>query len=468
MNFSKIELRRPAAASFFYTVTAIIGKAAAFITLPFFTARLGTAAYGRYALYLCYEGLLFSALSLGLGGAVIYRALQRWRGEEERLLGSAFGLSLAISLLILPITLPFLLKKLSPLLCAVLFLQALGSVAFTLYGAKCRFAYRYRPICILNLLADLGAPLISILLLLSLPIGEEARILAGAAFSIGIGIFSLLSVFRGGARLFDKKMLRFLLSLQLPLLPHYLSLSLMSEAARLSVERVLGSEALGAYAVAHSAGLCLSLVTVSLGSAFQPWVLRKAAAGEHARVAATTERIALLLCTASMLPILAAPEIFSVLAPRAYVGGTAAVPALCFTVPLSFLTTAPILTKLGAGRRLAISLPSLAAALAQLALCPYFASRFGLGGAALGTLISYFLFFLLHSLTLKKEQKEILNAKKCFLFVLSFSLIGLSVPFVFPHLFLRIILFLLYLCVSALQLFSLKSQLLEPTRAPAR
>ena len=122
MQPSKASLRRPVAASVSYTVTAAVGKAAALLTLPFFTARLGAAAYGRYALYLCYEGILFSVLSVGLGGAAIYRALQQYRGEENRLLASAFGLSLLVLLLCLPIALPLLIKRLAPDLCAVLFL----------------------------------------------------------------------------------------------------------------------------------------------------------------------------------------------------------------------------------------------------------------------------------------------------------------------------------------------------------
>ncbi|MBQ8269170.1 MAG: oligosaccharide flippase family protein [Clostridia bacterium] len=461
MQPSKASLRRPVAASVSYTVTAAVGKAAALLTLPFFTARLGAAAYGRYALYLCYEGILFSVLSVGLGGAAIYRALQQYRGEENRLLASAFGLSLLVLLLCLPIALPLLIKRLAPDLCAVLFLQVLANVSFTLYGAKCRYTYRYRPICLLNLCAELLSPLLSMLVLLSLPIGERARIYVGAAVSVALGAFSLFALLKHRTRLFDKEMLRFLLSLQLPLLPHYLSLSLMAEAARLSVERVLGSEALGAYAVAHSVGLCLSLVTASLGGAFQPWVLRKSAAGEHARVSDATERITLLLLTVSLLPILAAPEIFSVLAPRDYLGGAAAVPALCFTVPLSFLSTAPILAKLGAGRRAAISLPSLFAALSQLAICPYLAARLGLFGAALGALISYFLFFLLHAATLKKEQKRIINANKCFLFCFLFAAVGLAVPILYPHAALRLLLFILYLPAALLELLSLKSILLE-------
>ena len=465
MHSRKIELTRPAAASASYTVTAAIGKAVALLTLPFFTARLGAAAYGRYALYLCYEGLLFSIASLGLGGAAFYQALRRYRGQQNRLLPSAWGLSLCVSIPLLLLAFPFLLKKLSFATAITLCLQVLGGVAFTLYGALCRFSYKYRPICIMNLIADIGAPLASILLLLLFPMGESARILSGAAIAVCLGLFSLFSILRGGARLFDKEMMRFLLSLQLPLLPHYLSVAFMAEAARLTVERILGSEALGAYSVAHSVGLCLSLVTVSMAGAFQPWVLRKTAAGDHARVATVTQRITLLLCTLSLLPVLAAPEIFSLLAPRTYAIGTAAVPALCFCVPLSFLATVPICAKLSAERRLATSLPSVAAALLQLTLCPLLATRFGLFGGALGALISYFFFFLFHFSTLKKDQKSILNAKNCFLLCLYFSAIGLAAPILYPYPFTRILLLFLYLFTAAIQVLSLRSLVFEPKSA---
>ena len=461
MQENKTGLTRPAAASLFYTLTAAIGKAAAFIFLPFFTARLGAAAYGRYTLYLSYEGLLFAAASFGLGGAAVYRALQHYKGEEDRLLGAAYGLSLTVSLPIFCIAAFLLRKKLAPLLTVFLFLQVAARVAFTLFGAKCRYRYRYRPLCLMNLIGELGAPLLGMLLLLWLPIGERARIYAGVFFSVLQGLASLFSILHRGVRLYDKKIWHFLLSLQLPLLPHYLSVSLMAEAARLSVEHVLGSEALGAYAVAHSVGLALSLVTASLGGAFQPWILRKAAAGKHRRVAAAAEKITLLLCTLSLLVILASPELFSLLAPMSYGIGLYAVPALCFTVPLSFLATVPICASLSAGRRGRISLCSLASALLQLLLCPLLASRFGLGGAAFGTLFSYLSFFLLHSVFLGKEQKGILNVKNCFLICISFALVGAMMPLLFPHFWLRIILAVLYLIATTAQALPLRSLILE-------
>ena len=445
------KLTRPAAASICYTTTAVLSKAVALITLPFFTARLGAAAFGRYALYLCYEGLLFSAVSLGLGGAAIYRALNRFRGEEERMLGAALFLSLAAALPIFPLCALPLHRKLSPLWVAVLFLQVLARLVFTLYGAKCRYLYRYRPLCLMNLFCDVGAPLLSIILLLLLPIGEQARILGGAIVSIFVGLISLFALLRGRRKLFDKDALRYLLSLQLPLLPHYLSMAIMAEVGRLAVERVLGSEALGAYAVAHSVGFALALVTGSLSGAFQPWVLRKVRAGESARVCKTTELLTLLFCTLSLFPILAAPELFSILAPRAYAAGAVAVPALSFTVVLSFLATVPILAKLEREKPALISLPSLFSALSSLILCPILARRLGLYGCALGVVLSYFVLFLSHALTLQKEQKSIVNVKICFLITLSFSAVGLLLPLLYPHPIFRLILGLLYLFAAFMQ-----------------
>lgn len=461
MQENKPELSRPAAASVSYILTAGIGKLAALLTLPFFTAHLGAAAFGRYALYLCYEGLLFAAAALGLGGAAVYRALQRYRGEENRLLSAALGLSLTVSLPLFFIAAFFLKSKLTPLLIALLFAQVTARIAFTLFGAKCRYLYRYRPICALNLIADIGAPLVGILLLSLFAIEERARIYAGAFVSIVLAAISLFSILKRGTRLFDREIWRYLLSLQLPLLPHYLSVAFMAEAARLSVERLLGSEALGAYSIAHSVGLALSILTVSIGGAFQPWILRKTAAGEHGRVAAAAEKLTLLLCTLSLLVILFAPELFSLLATEAYNAGLYAVPALCFTVPLSFLATVPICASLSAGRRGRISLCSLASALVQLLLCPALAVRFGLGGAAFGAFFSYLSFFLLHSVFLKKEQKGILNVKNCFLICISFALVGAMIPFLFPHFWLRIILAVLYLIATAAQALPLKSLILE-------
>ncbi len=461
MQIKEKRLTRPAAASLSYTVTAAIGKAAALLTLPFFTARLGAAAFGRYALYLCYEGLLFSAVSLGLGGAAIYRALERFRGEEDRLLGAALSLSLGTSLLLFPLAALLLRGKLAPLWIAVLLLQVAAKLVFTLYGAKCRYLYRFRPLCAMNLFCDLGAPLIGILLLLLFPLGEGAKILGGAIPAVAVALLSLHSLLRRGRRLFDKEAIRYLLSLQLPLLPHYLSMALMAEVGRLAVERLLGSEALGAYAVAHSVGLALALVTGSLGGAFQPWVLRKAGCGEGVLVADVTERLALFFCTLTLPLALAAPEILSLLAPKAYAQGAIAVPGLSLTVVLSFLATVPILAKLGQKKPLSVSLPSLCAALSSLLLCPLLARSLGLYGCALGVILSYFLFFVLHAATLPKEQKSIVNVKNCFLIVLPFALIGLSTPLLYAHRILRLILFSLYLFAALLQTTVLLPLLLE-------
>ena len=450
MHFRQTGWTRPAAASFFYTLTAALGKIAALITLPFFTARLGASAFGQYALYLCYEGLLFSAVSLGLGGAAVYRALDRFRGREDRLLGTALLLSLSAALVLFPACAVLLRKKLAPLWIVILLLQAAARLIFTLYGAKCRYLYRYRTLCIMNLFCDLGAPTFSAVLLLLFPLGVGGRILGGAIPAIAVGALSLLLLLRNAKKIFDKEALRYLLSLQLPLLPHYLSMALMAEVGRLAVEHVLGSEALGAYAVAHSVGFALALLTGSLSGAFQPWVLRKARAGEAARVSEIAERLALLLCALSLLPALAAPELFSVLAPKAYGIGTAAVPALALTVPLSFLAAVPILAKLSAENRLAVSLPSLICALCSLLLCPILARRLGLYGGSIGVIFSYLLFFFLHAATVPKSEKSIINAKNCFLIILPFCIVGLSIPVLYPYPILRLLLFLSYLLASAL------------------
>lgn len=464
MQIKKSRLARPAAASLSYLVTAAIGKAAALIMLPFFTARLGAAGFGRYALYLCYEGIFFSIASLGLAGAGIYRALQRYPERENAVLLCALGLSLCISLPLFLFGAFFLGGKLSPLWITALFSEVTARVAFTLFSAKCRFRYRYLPLCLLNLCADLGAPLLSMLLLLWFPAREEARIFAGAFVTIAIGALSLILLLRRGTRGIDKEIPRYLLSLQLPLLPHYLSVALMAEAARLYVERMLGSEALGAYAVAHSVGLALSLVTVSLGGAFQPWILRKAASGASDRVRSTTEQILLLLCTLTLPLILAAPEIFSLLAPRSYAEGLAAIPALAFTVPLAFLSTVPICASLSAERRWHISLASFLSVGIQLLLCPVLIARFGLSGASFGALISYFFFFLLHTVFLKKEQKQIVNAKKCLLICLSFSAIGLSFSILYPHPILRATLFFLYLFAALIQALPMRRLVFDRKR----
>ena len=329
----------PARSSLFFTLTNLLCKGAAFLFTPLFTRLLSPAEYGEYSLFSTLLSLGSVAVTMEMSGGIIMRLFQKER--ERRFLSLLSAWLISVTIAVPTVALLFLIYKLGgfgmnfPLAYVFLFISLICVSMINLYVSRSKFLYKWVPPLITSLTQSVGAPLISIALIrisvfssvnhVSLKIGAVTTVLTITAAALLLitlkeakSELAAQSMSLGEARAFVFASSRFLLKLALPLLPYYLSITLISQADKIFISSALGKSELAKYSVAYSSGVALCALTSGVMSALSPWIMRRARANEYAEIRQTLDRIVSASVPAIIIFLCFAPEIFTFLAPKEY------------------------------------------------------------------------------------------------------------------------------------------------------
>ena len=244
------KLNVPARSSLFFTLTNLFCKGAAFLFTPIFTRLLSRTEYGEFSVFSTMLSLSIVAATMEISGGVIMRLYQKEKSKRFLSLLSAWGISVVLAI---PITLALLFIKRSggfgtsfPLSYLFLFLSIVSVSLINLYVSKCRFSYKWIPPLVTSLMHSVAAPIISILLIgikalgsvnhVSLKIGAVSSVLTLCAVVI-LAVCIKCAIreakdegltLKQGVK-YLKESSFFLLKLSSPLLPYYLSSTIISD-----------------------------------------------------------------------------------------------------------------------------------------------------------------------------------------------------------------------------------------------
>lgn len=439
----------PARASLGFTLSGILAKGVAVLLTPVFSRLLTAEQYGLTSLYLTWLGIFSVLATLGISGSVLYRGMQKYRANVDAFCASAFSFASLFFCLTLFFYLLFResvnrFTGLDTRLTLFLFMQIAANLSLSFFGARCRYFYRPLPYAVVTLGCDLFSAAGALLLIRFSPHPEMARILSTLAVSATFAVVLIVLRYLRGKCLARREHLAFLLPFSFSLFPHYAATILLAEGGRAVIGRQLGRAALAGYGIASALGLALSLFSVGIGSAYQPWVMRKVAAGEPEKIAPVTNRLAVLFTLLTALGTLLFPEIFSLLAPADYRSAlVAALPLACSVLPhfLASVLTGILLTREKVG---SVSAVTLATAVLSLLADAVVVPRFGATASGFVTLFAALLLLALRLVCVRREGiRGILSVQRTaglLLFSLAFS--G-GVYLLFPYPAIRFLLFLL-------------------------
>ena len=361
-------IRLPARAGAWYVASSALIKLCGMAATPYFTRVMSPEEYGTYSLYMSWVAILSVLMTLGLGGSAIYRGMQKFDSQGDKLTSAALGLSLCSVAAFSAVALLFFnrLKDLISLpghLIVILFTQIALDSVLTLYMARCRYRYGYRLVIGINAGSALTALLLSAILARLLEPTATMRALsllsATAIFALPIAFL----VFFKGKCLFSPKIWGFLARFNLPLLPHLLASSVMTNLDRVLIRHITGDGvALAGFSVAHSLGAGVGFISSGLGSALNPWIMRKIAQNRQDKVAEVGLKLTCLVALGSMAVLTLAPEILSILAPKNYSSALPSVYPITVSSAVSFIGTVTATALIRAERTGSLSLCSLVGA----------------------------------------------------------------------------------------------------------
>ena len=369
----KLKLNKPATASLWYFFSTVFARGIGMLGTPIFTRLLSAEDFGVYALFLSLSSVISVPLSLELSGAVCYPALQRFWERRDTLMSGACKITLLLgggfSILFLALS-PFIssVSGIDEGLVPLVPLFTLSTAIISLYTARLKYEYKYKEVTFLNIILSLFAPMLSIFFITALGEGRSGRIYGTLILNLLVALPLYISMHRKGPRLFDKETGLYLLKQALPLLPHYLSVSLLIRFGEIILGSMYGAAEVGRFSVASSVGLSLTMVSTSLLSALGPWLTRKVKSGDVLKIRRILGLGLKLLGLALLFVCAIAPEALRLLAPSEYMDALYAIYPLALSVLPMFVSG--VVTSIrscfaGVGRS---SLPSLCALLASVLL----------------------------------------------------------------------------------------------------
>ena len=404
-----------------YIASSVIAKGVGALSTPIFTRLLTPEEYGLYPLYNTWLSIISVIVTLELTGGVIYRGLQKYSDRKDELISAAFGLFLTIFLPICTLYFAFsriinAISGLNTFIFTLMIVQIFFGTVVAFYSAKARYEYDYKSATFINLTSAFAIPFNSVALILLVKIKSEARIISSVLVLSVIGVFALYHIMKRSKALFDREIWGFLLKFNLPLLPHYLSLSLILRIGEVIIGRTFGTDFLGKYSVAVSIGMALTVVTGGLLSALSPWLLRKMHSGETGRIRELLLLIVRLLCVLCLLVLAASPELIFILTPPEFHSALPAVYPLALSIIPLFLSNALTSAGMYYDKSYLSAMPSVVSAAVSVALSLLILPKVDYRFAAVFVLVSYLIFAILSALVYKRLSGELpINVKDTFI-----------------------------------------------------
>lgn len=408
-NYKRIPIQ--ARASAWFLVCAFLQKGISTVTTPIFTRLLTTAEYGQFSVFNSWMGIIEVFVSLSLSSGVFVQGIVKFEENRKRFISSVQGLCLT---LVLIWTLAYLafhnfwnrIFHLTTVQVLAMLVIIWGGTAVSFWSAEKRVDFQYRSLVLVTALISIAKPVLGIILVMNAEDKVTVRILGLALVQSIAGLACFCVQMMRGRIFFDRKIWRYVLRFNIPLLPHYLSGTVLNSADRIMISRMVGEDAAGIYSLAYSISLIMTIFNTALLQTVEPWLYQKIKAKQMEALPRVAYPAFLLIAGINIVLIALAPEIVSVFAPAEYYDAILIIPPVAmsgyFTFAYSFFATFEFYyEKTGY-----ISAATMIGAVLNMVLNYIFIGLFGYYAAGYTTLFCYISYAFFHYSFMNRVCRE--------------------------------------------------------------
>ena len=441
------------------------------ISGPIFTRIMTSNQYGIVSTFTSWQGVLSSVITLNLSAGVFNNGMRDFKEDRDTFEFSLLILS-TISALIWTIVFILLKELFLPLFelpelsIYLMLLYFLFVPAYSLWGGRQRYEYKYKALSIITILIAIVSLAGGVMAVLLSSENNTAlsRILfmEGTSISVGIFFFGLIG-FKARFRI-KKDYCIYALRFNVPLIPHYLSMYVLSSSDKIMITKMVNSSATAIYSVAYTVASVMTIVWQSIEASLSPWIYEELDKKNESLVKKISFDIILLFAGMSVFCTLLAPEIMTILAPKEYSSGIYVIPPIIvgvfFTVIYSLYMRIELFYKQTGFATLATTV----AALLNILLNYVFIQLLGPIAAGYTTMASYAILAIMHYINTKRRgYSHIINNKGFFdvsMGVIA-GVISISLIYVYPiirfSLFFLIIILTIWKRKRIMSLFKVKN-----------
>lgn len=381
------------------------------ITTPIFTRIMSTDEYGRYGVFSSWLGIITIIVSLNLFYGVHTQGIVKFSDKRNQFTSSLQGLT---TILVTFWTIVYLLfhdfwNKLFSLTTVQMIIMLLivwTTAVFNFWANEQRVTYTYKSLVIVTLAVSVAKPVLEIILVTHLNDKVTARVLGWILVELVAYSWMYIVQLRRGKLFFSKEFWKYAIAFNLPLIPHYLSATVLNSADRIMIQNMVGTSEAGIYNLAYSVALIMTLFNTALTQTITPWMYQKIKAKRSKDLAPIAYMTLILIAVVNLLLILLAPEVVAIFAPKSYYEAIWVIPPVAMSV--YFMFSYDLFAKFAFyyEKTTIIMVASVIGAVLNIVLNFVFIKLFGYLAAGYTTLVCFMVFSLFHYVFMKKVCRE--------------------------------------------------------------
>ncbi len=419
-------------ASIWFLICSFFQKGIQVITTPIFTRLLSTSEFGQYNVFNSWLGVITVFVSMRIYFGVYTQGLVKFDSEKKIYSSSLQGLTLTLELIWIVIY--FLFRDfwnkifgLTNTQMLILLMMVWTTSIFDFWAAEQRIEYNYKHLVIVTCLASLLKPILAIVLVIN-SIDKVTALVFGflsAEFICYICLF--FKQMLAGKMFYSKKFWKYALSLSVPLVPHYLSQTVLTSFDRIMIQRMIGSSEAGIYGLAYAISQVMSLFNTALTQTIEPWIFQKIKSNKIDELGKVVYPSMIVIGTVNVLLIAIVPEIVMIFAPAPYYDAIWVIPPVAMSVYFGFMYCFFADFEFYYEKTKCITVATMAVAVLNIILNYVFIKIFGYYAAGYTTLACYILYALFHFLSMEIIRKKEI---KCRTIYSNKLIVGISLIFV--------------------------------------
>ncbi len=450
-TYNKLPL--PVKASFWFMFAEIINKGISFISTPIFTRLLSKSDYGYNSVYNSWATILSIIATLQLSTGVFNKAMIKYEDARKEYTSSMLVITTLITLLNMTaviILYPYLEKIIGlPIsYIYILYINILFSSAASFWMARERFSYNYKSVVSVTVVTNILAVALSLLLVIENDSDKVVyRLLGNLIVHVVVYGVIFVKVIIEGKRLINVEYWKYSILYNLPLVPHYLSQQVLNQSDRIMISNMCGSSDAAVYSLAYQLAILMQLVLNAIHATFMPWTFQKLKKGQNKDIGLRSLQIEVIIGVLCLTFSLFAPELILILGGKDYSVAVYIVPPVSMSVLLMTIYSFFGNIQFYYEKTTFVMAASIITAFLNVALNYVFIDKYGFIAAGYTTLFCYIVYSAIHYTFMIRVCRELnvenpYNGKLMFLIAILFSLISISISFLYEFVIIRYIVIL--------------------------
>ncbi len=446
-------------ASLWFMICSVVQKGISFITVPIFTRIMTTNEYGEYSVFLSWESILAIFVTLNLSYQVFNNGMVKYKEDKDGYTTSMVGLTFIVATISFTFYVLFhnFFNSYIDVKTDYMFLMFLDMIFTAVNGlwiVRKRYDFKYRELTLITLINVFLNPILGVIFVTTFSNKVLARIISIVLSNLLVFLLLFGSLLKKSKELFKLKYWKYALKIDLPLIPHYLSLVLLNNSDRIMINKFCGMSYTAFYSVAYNVSMIMQIIITSINASFNPWLYQQLEKKDYKDIRKNTNLLLIVVACSSLIPAIFAPEVLSILGSKEYAEAVTIIPPLTCCVFITFVYTLFSNVELFYEKSNYIMIGSLSATIINLILNFVFIQIFGYEAAAYTTLTCYLLLALFHYIMMKKTcieknlKEQIFDIKFIIFLIIFVILFSFCIMMIYNFFLLRyLIITLLFLIV---------------------